>query len=265
MRRLFQSRALKLVIEGSETLEWFVRDNSKVLMKIDAGHNFIHLLENESITDAMPLAKYLESQTGAIAVDVGANRGYVTVALARNFDKVFAFEPDNKNRNSLEETLLNNAINNVTIVEAALSVNSNPAMLRVSNSHGHHTLEVSHLTNVIDSVQVNTVRFDEFTEVQNINNVDIVKIDVEGHELSVLKGFGKMLHPHIVKKIVFEHSLSLSKVQGKNECEVIDFLNAAGYAVHTLSGEFVSRDGITSIKQADLVAVPSFQYLQTSE
>ncbi len=44
------------------------------------------------------------------------------------------------------------------------------------------------------SEEINTIRFDEYWEKYNkLENIDYVKIDVEGHELSVLKGFGDYL------------------------------------------------------------------------
>jgi FkbM family methyltransferase len=257
LARLCQVRVLRKTVENTEALEWFVRDSSKVLMKIDSEHNFKYLLKNEMVTDGLPLAKYLEKQSGLIAVDIGANRGYITVVLARRFEKVYAFEPNRLNRQVLEETLLINSVKNVDTIEAALSSSNVPAMMRVSTSHGHHTLETSHLTKAIDIEKVETYRFDEFAGVRDIESIDLVKIDVEGHELSVLNGFGHSLNPDVIKKIVFEHSLSLSRVQGRSEYEVIDFLNAAGYEVQTLDGEVISRNQISSILQADLVAVPS--------
>ncbi len=256
LMKLIQVEALRRTIEKTEAVEWYVRDSSKVLMKLDSAHNFQYLLENEMVTDAMPLAKYLEKQSGAMAVDIGANRGYITVVLAQRFDEVIAFEPNPTNKRSLEETLLINATKNVQIVQAALSATSVPAMMRVSASHGHHTLEAGHITREVDSEQVETQRFDDFAKALSIKSFDLIKIDVEGHEISVLNGFGEMLRPDVVKQIIFEHSLVLSKVQGRSEYEVVDFLNAAGYEVQTLDGEVISRDKISSIQQADLVAVP---------
>jgi hypothetical protein len=50
---------------------------------------------------------------------------------------------------------------------------------------------------------VNTIRFEDYWQ-KNLNyrNLDIVKIDVEGHELSVLSGFGKAIFS--TKVIQFE-------------------------------------------------------------
>lgn len=265
LARLRQVRVLRNTVENTEALEWFVRDSSKVLMKIDSEHNFKYLLKNEMVTDGLPLAKYLEKQSGLIAVDIGANRGYITVVLARRFEKVYAFEPNRLNRQVLEETLLINSVKNVDTIEAALSSSNVPAMMRVSTSHGHHTLETSHLTKAVEIEKVETYRFDEFAGARDIEGIDLVKIDVEGHELSVLNGFGYSLNPDVIKKIVFEHSLSLSRVQGRSEYEVIDFLNAAGYEVQTLDGEVISRNQISSILQADLVAVPSSSLSRTMQ
>ena len=44
---------------------------------------------------------------------------------------------------------------------------------------------------------------DYFIEKNNIQNIDLLKIDTEGYEFNVLKGMSK--YNHLVKLIYFEH------------------------------------------------------------
>ncbi len=48
-------------------------------------------------------------------------------------------------------------------------------------------------------------RLDNYIKEKNISGIDLLKIDVEGHEVSVLKGIGKFLSPDFINVIQFEY------------------------------------------------------------
>jgi len=52
---------------------------------------------------------------------------------------------------------------------------------------------------------IETVRLDDYIKQHNIQHIDFMKIDVEGHEASVLEGMGKYLDPSFVDLIQFEY------------------------------------------------------------
>lgn len=57
----------------------------------------------------------------------------------------------------------------------------------------------------VEIMTVPTIRLDTYIESTGIGHIDFLKIDVEGHELAVLKSLGKYLNPNFVKIIQFEY------------------------------------------------------------
>lgn len=65
-----------------------------------------------------------------------------------------------------------------------------------------------------------------YVEENDIKNIDFLKIDVEGFELKVLKGFGE--HLNKVKYIQFEYGTGLRDA-GSNLLEVVNYLKEFGF------------------------------------
>lgn len=124
---------------------------------------------------------------GAVTVDVGANCGLYTQKLAKLSGKVHAFEPSHDMATLLRRT----SASNVSIHEVALSDHEGDADLYIPQGHdglvhGLASLEKSHNPDTVDVVaaHVPLARLDGVMR----DDVAFVKVDVEGHELSVLKG-----------------------------------------------------------------------------
>ncbi|MDB5616817.1 FkbM family methyltransferase [Tardiphaga sp.] len=122
-----------------------------------------------------------------LTVDVGANRGLYTRQLARLSKQVLAFEPAPEMATLLRRT----SAANVTVHEIALSDHNGDAELFTPTSedglvHGLASLEHQHESagQRIVSSHVPTARLDTVVN----QDVAFVKIDVEGHEMSVLNG-----------------------------------------------------------------------------
>lgn len=52
---------------------------------------------------------------------------------------------------------------------------------------------------------IKTIRLDEYIKINDIQHIDFMKVDVEGHEISVFEGMGKYLSPDFVDCIQFEY------------------------------------------------------------
>lgn len=138
-------------------------------------------------------------QPANIVVDVGANIGYYSLLLASIVGSkgfVYAFEPHPENYAIL---LLNIAQNNyegrIVANNAACSSIAGWMYLHLSPiSSGMHTLQESMLERdtyrTTSQLEVRTVLLDE--SLLNLQ-IDFMKIDVEGHELEVLKGAEQLL------------------------------------------------------------------------
>lgn len=129
---------------------------------------------------------------GAVTIDVGANCGLYTRKLARLSRQVYAFEPSHEMADLLRRT----SASNVSVHEIALSDQTGNAELFIPQdddelNYGLASLEstISASNKEVVSVNVPTARLDAIVH----QDVDFVKIDVEGHELNVLNGAVELL------------------------------------------------------------------------
>jgi FkbM family methyltransferase len=126
-----------------------------------------------------------------VSLDVGANRGVWTEALRRHSRAVVAFEPNPKMFDDLRRRIGPG----VTALPYALSDRSGTGELRIprrrkgfSNQGG--TLSHGSLGDcAFGAVAVEMRRLDELDP----GDVGLIKIDVEGHELAVLRGAAGLL------------------------------------------------------------------------
>ncbi len=123
---------------------------------------------------------------GDVVFDCGANSGYTSVFFSRIvgvIGKVYAYEPHPLNIMALRKnTEINNA-QNIVIIGAA--VGSTPSKLFLSKHPNGAIIDRSDKT-----IQVDVVTLDDQLP---LIKPDFIKIDVEGHEIEVLKGAKKCL------------------------------------------------------------------------
>jgi FkbM family methyltransferase len=145
---------------------------------------------------------------GKIFVDVGGNKGLYSASLINNFDvdSIHVFEPCKLNIEVIEKKFVNNK--KVIINSCGLSnINSNSILYSNDVGSGLASLSkrnLDHFGIKFDKEEkVILIRFDEYWK-NNISSeyIDLLKIDVEGHELSVLEGVGELIKK--IKVIQFE-------------------------------------------------------------
>jgi FkbM family methyltransferase len=134
---------------------------------------------------------------GATVVDVGASWGLFSYHLARRVGKagrVYSYEPHPANAVVLRK--LAQARPHVQFRPVAVSDQAGHAQLQVPKHHGRVVTAQSSLSHTfegiaVERVEVPTVRLDD--EIGTALRLDFIKIDVEGHELSVLRGAASLL------------------------------------------------------------------------
>ena len=124
-----------------------------------------------------------------IVLDIGANVGvYSLSAASRTNAKVIAVEPARQTFELLEKSA--QQFPNMIAVHAAVSDKPGSAFLSHSGSSENHKLsEQSEKT----GEQVCLVTVDGLAAMHNIDRVDIIKMDVEGHELKALAGAQRII------------------------------------------------------------------------
>jgi FkbM family methyltransferase len=158
--------------------------------------------------------------------DVGGNKGDYTLMLSKSFpnSKITTFEPNPntfavlKSNVGTKSKLINKGVgkkngelelffdvNNKTSVQAS----SNPEVIK----------QIAKTTN-LESVKVEIVKLDDFVTEQQI---DLLKIDVEGFELEVLKGAERLIQEKKIKIIQFEFN-EVNIIQRRFLKDFYDFL-----------------------------------------
>lgn len=129
-----------------------------------------------------------EIRPGDTVLDVGANLGAYTVLFARwtgPSGRVFAFEPAPVPRQALQEMLdVNGVARCVTVLDTAVSSRHGTALFHAEAASGANRLIREQGP---DAIVVNTITIDQFCEQSGVTP-RLIKIDVEGAELHVLRG-----------------------------------------------------------------------------
>ncbi len=152
-------------------------------------------------------------KSGDTALDIGANVGYISLVLAKcvgNSGKVFSFEPDSKNFALLKRNLELNADCNITPISMAVSDSHQPIRLYHAkfdfNSGAHSMLPSEKHSNEFVEIEATTI--DDIVKSHEIKKVDVIKIDIEGAEMSAFNGMSETLRqnrPFIVCELCEEH------------------------------------------------------------
>jgi len=97
----------------------------------------------------------------------------------------------------------------------------------------HQRQESNFKNNKFTSFVVDTITIDEIVSEYNLEYIDFIKIDIEGHELEALKGAGKSLASGIIKALTFEFGSGNlnSRTFFRN---FWDLLNPLGYKIYRI-------------------------------
>jgi FkbM family methyltransferase len=141
---------------------------------------------------------------GGTALDIGANHGVYSYFMVRHFDRIVAFEP----QPACVETLQSWAKGRVDIRQVALSDHQGEGRLVVPVKSGVALTGYARLDSTSDDVSSYLEVLVERLDDQRLDDVRFMKIDVEGHELPVLRGGERLLednHPVLLVEIEQRH------------------------------------------------------------
>ena len=172
---------------------------------------------------------------GQTAFDVGANIGTVSSFMAKHVTQegeVHSFEPFPESYRRLKENTTLNNFNHVICNEIGLSDKITSTELFYDTLHpGLNSLGQMKDSALNQSVTVQLDTIDNYCQHKNILHIHVLKIDVEGFELDVLKGANRMLETKAIDFIQFELSSDFLARFGKKPKTTFDYLSSVGYKV----------------------------------
>lgn len=222
-------------------------------MRLFKGKNFEILLKNIFLSPKYQLKRRAErffnkpvepeikiintlTNENLASIDIGVYRGVYSYYLLKSSIHVYSFEANSNLIKNLKKSFL--GYKNITIENYAVSSSSGESMLRIpyrtnkSNySHDEEMYELGlatiHKDNSLDKkkfneYKVNKISIDDYNFQHKIG---FIKIDVEGHELEIVKGglnTIKKFKPNLLIEIEESHS-------GTKLIDTINFIESLGY------------------------------------
>jgi FkbM family methyltransferase len=186
---------------------------------------------------------------GDVFLDVGANIGYYSLVASQLVGPgvVHAIEPIPENCAALAETIDRNRISNIVICPMAAGDSHGITRLYV----GRERLGNSGWASIVpsarrqDVVEVETVTIDEYVADRGIDQVRLVKIDVEGAEPLVISGMTKLMTGDSAPDVLCEINPWLLRRRGLDSRSITRPLAAAGYGIAR-----IDRRGTTSLSSS---------------
>jgi len=184
---------------------------------------------------------------GFTVLDIGANIGAHTLRIASvvgESGRVFAFEPTNYAYQKLLHNISLNQFENITPIQIVLSDKN---LLRQSI---HFRSSWPTKGNPVEQESiVDFIKLDDWCKRENLEHVDLIKLDVDGNEYSVIKGAKSLL--------IRQHPLILMEVWGLNFSNELKnpfiLLKELGYRFFHISTEeeYMSIDNLRANVSSD--------------
>jgi len=209
---------------------------------------------------------------GMTVLDIGAHHGFYTLLASYKVGssgRVLAVEASARERQRLTLHLRINGCRNVQVEGCALGEVEGQAEfhLVLGGQTGCNSLRKPVVSEPTQKISVRVRRLDDVLADRCLEKVDLVKLDVEGGELAVLKGGQELLRRRPRPLFLVEVQDVRTRTWGYAAREIIDFLSYADYAwfkplmggrlqrmdtnEHEYNGNFVAipREKVDSLEQ----------------
>jgi FkbM family methyltransferase len=166
----------------------------------------------------------LASGKGGVMLDVGGYCGGFSLRYRDVFDAIYIFEPYRRNFEAiLRNVELSNASHKVKVLQAAVAATNGTMPLYLDQEDTHSLIAQGRKSYEM----VNTISLDTYLQSvgADLCSVRVLKIDVEGAEIEVLRGATKLLS--MARPLLVTEANSV-----EDEQSVISFMSAYGYLLH---------------------------------
>lgn len=166
-------------------------------------------------------------KSDAVFIDIGTNKGiylYQAEKVITN-GRIFGFEP-----NESLVRYIQPLFPKVDLFTYAVSSQTGTSVLNIpkkGNGLQDTRASLEAMGDEVEKIEIQTITLDDWAKRENISRMDVVKIDVEGHEFDAVKGCEnilKTIRPVFIIEIELRHAKYPIH-------EIFDFIKGFGYEV----------------------------------
>lgn len=219
---------------------------AKEILDVQGIHHLLNRISNMIVPNSRIINTIEEySVNYKIFLDIGAALGHVTSKIAPRFSKCVCFEPSKKNYEELVKNIRDKKLNNVTSYNYALGSKNESKTFFCSEDNQFDNRFSKNIEEkfVSDSVQV--FRLDDICKDCGISEGCVIKIDVQGYELEVMRGSTKLLEKNcIIISEFWPWGMHLHNIE---PLEYVEFMKSLGYSFFDLRGKLVDEGYLTRL------------------
>lgn len=226
------------------------------------GSSYMQSLRKAAVTpDVFEIQKSLLGKDANVIFDLGANYGGITKVYKKIFpkSKIYGFEPFPDMFKQLTENT--SALQDVSIYELAIADGKSTRTFFVNEGVDTNSLLESKQTGMRsddlvknrEKIIVQTTSIDEFCKENNIDHIDILKMDIQGGELDALKGATTLLADKKISLIYAETNFIAQYVDQPLFQDLLGFLDKCGYQLQDIYNPYYGKG---SLAWCDAIFLP---------
>jgi FkbM family methyltransferase len=212
------------------------------------------------------LDRIVKSYHLPVMIDVGASCGYYSIRYSSHCKQIFSFEPVTETYKFLEKNIKKNAIKNLISLKSGLSDKNEEKIINLYNTSANNSVfeRIVPKGHSLQKIGVETIvlnSLDDLIENKKIAIPNIIKIDVEGAELQVLKGAKRTISKYR-PSILLEYSENTSKDAGYSKDLLLNILELDNYNIYgipeyELDFKLIKREDFEKHSIANLIFLPA--------
>lgn len=217
--------------------------NSYTLESVPGGKMYLNRAESRMMFErTLGVYEYWKTQLfkeilkpEMVVVDVGVNKGYFSLLSARlvgEKGRVLSFEPDPTNCEWIKKSIAENGYKSIKLFPMGLSDENGEFDFYVGKKSGQGSLLFNEKDAVSSTpIKVKTVPLDSVLKDENVSKVNLMKIDVQGADLKVIKGSLNALNN--LQYLIMDVDTKILQEQE----EIFEIVKAKGFKIYSVSKE----------------------------
>lgn len=176
------------------------------------------------------------NNSDSVIMDIGCNIGYYSILNSNHssISKIYSVDANIDNIHILNMSCLLNQIKNINPIHTCISEKSGDFYQTENKDFALKVENISRIsyikTNDLSVKNIKSSTLDDIIKKNKINDIILMKIDIDGGELNALKGLTNTLNNNIIKNII----IAISPKFNNNCIEILKILQNNNYTLYNI-------------------------------